>query len=420
MKKILFLVLCLIASYSYAQNMTGAWKGDIQIQGNRLPIVFHLQQNGDSLSGTWDSPAQKAFKLSFSTLRIKGDSLIATIQNLQAEYSGKFVAVDSLSGTWKQGAVSFPLSMKRHDEEDAPEKLKDEKEIIIPVAKNISISGTLISRSTTEPLVIIIAGSGPTDRDGNNPLGVSSDSYRLLAQELYDNHISTYRYDKRGIAKSSAGNMTEAAMRFTDFSNDADSIVAYFRTQGYQKIFIAGHSEGSLLGMLVAEQMNLTGYISISGAGIPADQILEQQMTGKVPGVSDSTIRRVLSEIKDGKAVNDIPEVLKPIFRPSVQPYLTSWLKYDPRMEIQRISCPILIIQGTCDVQVGVQNATDLFNAAKHATIKIIPGMSHTLKDAGKDCVNQQQTYTDPSLPVSKELVSDIVTFVKQSAERNN
>lgn len=417
MKKLLILILCCSASFTYAQEITGAWKGDVEIQGNRLPIVFHLQKSSDSLSGTWDSPAQKAFQLSFSTLKIKGDSLLATVQNLHAEYSGKFVGTDSISGTWKQGAVSFPLSLKRYHEAPAPDKLKDEQEIVIPVSDNIRISGTLLSQSVSDPLVIIIAGSGPTDRDGNNPLGVSSSSYRLLAQDLFKHHINTFRYDKRGIARSSAGNMTEAEMRFTDFSDDADSIVDYFRKKGYQKIFVAGHSEGSLLGMLVAEQMNLAGYISISGAGIPADQILEHQMAGKVPGVSDSTIRRVLSEIKDGKAVNDIPEVLKPIFRRSVQPYLTSWLKYDPRMEIQKISCPILIIQGTCDVQVEVQNATDLFNAAKHATIKIIPGMSHTLKDAGKDCVNQQQTYTDPSLPVSKELIADIVAFVKQYAQ---
>lgn len=414
MKKILLLVLFLSTTYSFAQNTTGAWKGDIEIQGNRLPIIFHLENNGDTLNGTWDSPAQKAFQLSFSTLKIKEDSLVATIQNLHAAYSGKFVSRDSLTGIWKQGTVSFPLSLKRYDAETAPEKIKDGKEVLIPVSNNINISGTLLARNTSEPLVIIIAGSGPTDRDGNNPLGVSSDAYFLLAHELYKHHISTYRYDKRGIAKSSVGKMTESEIRFTDFSNDADAIVDFFRKKGYQKLFIAGHSEGSLLGMLVAEKISLSGYISISGAGLPADQVLEKQMAGKVPGVNDSTISRIMMEIKGGKMVNDIPEVLKSIFRPSIQPYLTSWLQYDPRVEIRKINCPILIIQGTCDVQVDVDNATALFNAAKKATINIIPGMSHALKDAGIDCANQQQTYTDPSLPVSKELVADISQFIEK------
>lgn len=399
----------------FGQNITGAWKGDIEIPGTRLPIVFHLTKSADTLAGTFDSPAQNAFGLSFTSLKIKGDSLIATVENLKAEYLGKFISTDSINGIWKQGPASFPLAFKKNSETTASETNTNEKEVVIPVSKETNISGTLLSEGVQQPLVVIIAGSGPTDRNGNNPLGVSSDTYRLLAHKLFKNNISTYRYDKRGIGKSVSEKLNESDMRFDDFANDADSIVAYFRRQGYKEIFVAGHSEGSLLGMLVAQDENIDGYISISGVGMPANKILEKQLSGKIPNLSDSAINALLEQIKNGHKPDGIPAALQALFRPSIQPYLTSWFRYDPSMEIKKLHCPVLIIQGTCDVQVGVENATALFNAAKKATIKIIPQMSHTLKDAGKDCVHEKETYTDKELPLADSLAGTITSFVQSN-----
>lgn len=418
MKKILLIVFMLNTVIAFGQKITGAWKGEMEIPGTRLPLVFHLMESGDTLTGSFDSPAQSAFGLAFNSLKIKADSLIATVQNINATYLGKFVAEDSINGVWKQGMATFPLSFKWSKEVAPPEKNKDEKEIEIAASNGLTISGTFLSAGIDAPVVIIIAGSGPTDRDGNNPLGVTSDTYKMLAQALYKNHISSYRYDKRGIGKSSLKHLDESKMRFADIANDADSVVNYFRNQGYKKILIAGHSEGSLIGMLVAQKIPVAGYISISGVGVSADQILEEQLSGKIAGLSDSAIHHIVSQIKKGNMVTDIPSGLAAIFRPSVQPYLSSWFQYNPASEIKKLDCPALIIQGTCDAQVGVSNATALFNAAKMATIKIIPNMSHTLKDAGKDCVHQQETYTDRELPIDAEMVRDIVGFVRGSKKR--
>lgn len=418
MKKILLIVFMLNTVIAFGQKITGAWKGEMEIPGTRLPLVFHLMKSGDTLTGSFDSPAQSAFGLAFNSLKIKADSLIATVQNINATYLGKFVAEDSINGVWKQGMATFPLSFKWSKEVAPPEKNKDEKEIEIAASNGLTISGTFLSAGIDAPVVIIIAGSGPTDRDGNNPLGVTSDTYKMLAQALYKNHISSYRYDKRGIGKSNKEKLNESKLRFEDFANDADSVIRYFRNQGYQKVFVAGHSEGSLLGMLVAQKMKLDGYISISGVSVSADKILEEQISGQIPNLSDTAIITIIQQIKNGKIATDIPAILKPVFRPSVQPYLTSWFQYDPKVEIKKISCPVLILQGTCDIQVGVENATGLFNAAKKATIRIIPEMSHTLKDAGKDCVHQKETYTDRELPIDAEMVTDIVAFVRESERR--
>lgn len=414
MKKILLIVFMLNTVIAFGQKITGAWKGEMEIPGTRLPLVFHLMKSGDTLTGSFDSPAQSAFGLAFNSLKIKADSLIATVQNINATYLGKFVAEDSINGVWKQGMATFPLSLKWSKEIAAPAKNKDAKEIEIPAGQGVNISGTLLSRGTDEPLIIIIAGSGPTDRNGNNPLGVSSDTYKMLAESLYNDHIGTYRYDKRGIGKSSLKHLDESKMRFADIANDADSVVNYFRNQGYKKILIAGHSEGSLIGMLVAQKIPVAGYISISGVGVSADQILEEQLSGKIAGLSDSAIHHIVSQIKKGNMVTDIPSGLAAIFRPSVQPYLSSWFQYNPASEIKKLDCPALIIQGTCDAQVGVDNATALFNAAKKATIRIIPQMTHTLKDAGKECVNEKETYTNKEMQLAPGLVDAIAKFIVQ------
>lgn len=110
--------------------------------------------------------------------------------------------------------------------------------------------------------------------------------------------------------------------------------------------------------------------------------------------------------------MNDLPEMLAPLFRKSIQPYMISWMKYSPENEIKKLKCPILIIQGGCDVQVQILDAKNLKNANKKSMLDIIPNMSHTLKNAGKDCVDEQKTYTDGSMPIDQTFVEDIVKFI--------
>ncbi len=413
MKKALIPFFLLLCSFSYGQNFSGDWEGMLSVGGNKLPLVFHLK-NGDtdSLTGTWDSPMQGASGLSFTMLKTKGDSVFAEVKNIGASFTGKLVSPDSISGDWRQSGVSFPLGMKK-GKEATQSPNKNEHEIDIPAFGKIKLSGSLISKNKTNPLVIIIAGSGPTDRNGNSPLGVHADTYLQLANSLDSQNISSFRYDKRGIGKSAYSGMKESDLRFDDYVNDVDSIVQFFKRDGYSRIFLAGHSEGSLLGMIAAAKEKVNGYISVSGVGVPAGEIIKKQLSGKVGGIADSTIDRIVDNLEDGHEVKNVPAALTNIFRPSIQPYLINWFSYDPANEIKKVNCPILILQGTCDIQVGVDNAKDLYDEAKNAELKIIQNMSHVLKDAGKDCENQQRTYIDNSIPVSPELIKVIVQFVK-------
>jgi pimeloyl-ACP methyl ester carboxylesterase len=197
---------------------------------------------------------------------------------------------------------------------------------------------------------------------------------------------------------------------------DAQKIFDYLHDSlGFKNIYFIGHSEGSLIGMLASEKKKVSGYISVAGAGRPIDEILNEQMQKQpLPDSVKQQIPVIFNQLKKGQEVDKIPSDLNMLFRKSIQPYLISWLKYSPQEEIKKLRCPILILQGGCDIQVTEPDAKNLHEANKKSTLDIIPNMSHTLKNAGKDCVDQTKTYTDGSMLLDQILVKDIANFIKQ------
>jgi esterase/lipase len=288
-----------------------------------------------------------------------------------------------------------------------------EKNISI-YSKNIFIKGSLVSKNNQQKIVIILAGSGPTDRNGNSTAGVYCNAYKLLAGELTKNNIASFRFDKRGIAQSAYENFNEKDLIFDDYINDAVAIYKYLKDSlGFNKIYFAGHSEGSLIAMIAAQQTKPEGYISIAGAGRPIDEIIVEQVTKQSPPIGKQ-IDSMLYVLKTTNKVDSVPPYLMSLLRPSVQPYMLSWMKYNPQNEIKKLSCPILILQGTCDIQVMKSDAENLYNANKKSTLDIIDGMTHVLKDAEENCNDKNlKTYHDPSLPLNEKLVKDIVDFVQ-------
>ncbi len=277
------------------------------------------------------------------------------------------------------------------------------------------IDGSLINTNSKDRLAIIIAGSGPTDRNGNNPMGVNTNTYKMLAASLANNQIASIRYDKRGIGKSKLESNDESKMLFEDFINDAVSIYHYAKDSlGYQKIYFIGHSEGSLIAMIATQQTKAAGYISLSGAGNAIDKVILEQVASQ-PQEIYNQVSDILTSLKKGEQVDDVPQYLYSLFRPSIQPYMISWLKYNPTAEIKKITVPVLIINGTCDIQVKPQEAQLLFNANTKNKLVIINKMTHTLKDTSDDCDDAgMKTYTDNTLPLNTQLVTEIVQFILQ------
>ena len=267
------------------------------------------------------------------------------------------------------------------------------------------------------PVVIIIAGSGPTDMNGNTiGAGITNNSLLYLAQELVNNGIATVRYDKRGIGKSTAAGTKEEDLRFDHYIEDAamwaDKLAGDSR---FSKVIIAGHSEGSLIGMVAANRSKaVKGYISISGCGCPAYEILEKQMQAQPAQIQEESAA-ICKELREGRTVEQVPFYLAALYRQSVQPYLISWFAYNPAVEIAKLDIPVLILQGDKDIQVGVEEAEKLHAAHQASSMYVVKDMNHVLKQCGtNDRMAQLATYSNPQLPIKPELISHIVEFIRE------
>jgi pimeloyl-ACP methyl ester carboxylesterase len=285
-----------------------------------------------------------------------------------------------------------------------------EKEVVLHTLSG-DIYGTQLAPANFKklPVALIIAGSGPTDRDGNNP-SMKNNSLKLLAAELAKKGIASLRYDKRGIAKSSAAGKTEADLRFNDYVDDARQWVTLLEAdKRFSKVIIIGHSEGSLIGMMAAKEANQ--FISIAGAGQSADLILKKQLMNQPPMIQNICIP-IIDSLKKEKTVDSVPKMIYSLFRPSVQPYMISWFKYDPQTEIKKLKIPTLIVQGTNDIQVTVEDAKYLSEANPKAKLVLINNMNHILRIIEGDRKANMESYTKGDVPIATELVEKIAIFI--------
>lgn len=291
-----------------------------------------------------------------------------------------------------------------------------EKNIILTTPTG-EIHGILLMPDNEEPcpLVIIIAGSGPTDMNGNT-IGseLQNNSLKMLAEGLAAKGIASLRYDKRGIGKSQAAIMSEEELRFEHYIDDAaawaDMLSADKR---FSTIAIAGHSEGSLIGMVAAQKSTaVKAYISIAGCGRPAHEVIEEQLNPQPEQVRNEAAA-INRELLQGRIVEDVPNYLAALYRKSVQPYLISWFRYNPAKEIAKLKIPVLILQGDKDIQVGVKEAERLYLARMFSSFYIIEGMNHVLKHCeGNDKLSQLEAYQSPTMPIKQELIEHIARFL--------
>ena len=281
-----------------------------------------------------------------------------------------------------------------------------------------TLQGTLLMPSDIEPLqaVLIVAGSGPTGRDGNSALlPGKNDSLKLLAEALAERGIASVRYDKRGIAESTDAGYDEAALRFDTYVEDATAWTQQLKAdERFASVTVLGHSEGSLVGMLAVQRSDADRFISVAGAASRASDLLREQTSGQLPPELQAESEQVLTALEAGKTTADVPDALSALYRPSVQPYLISWFNYVPAQEITKLNVPTLIVQGTTDIQIRVEEAQMLGQAKPEATVRVIEGMNHVLKPVPANLVQQQSSYTDSSLPLAPTLVEEIVSFIEE------
>jgi len=296
------------------------------------------------------------------------------------------------------------------------------KEICINTEK-CKIYGTLKVPKTKEkvPVALIIAGSGPTDRNCNSPsVGLNCNSYKILSDSLNKYGIATLCYDKRGIAKS-VTKQTENEVLFEHFAEDAKAWIEFLSQDSrFSEIVVIGHSEGSLVGMLACQNNHkVSKFISIAGIGSSADEMLKEQSSKQLESMPElkKQFFYCLDELKQGRLLEKVPAEFSVFFRPSGQPYLISLFKYNPQEEIAKLKIPVLILQGDMDIQVSEDEAELLHEANPNAKKVIIENMNHVLKNSETIDLNEQlkDSYNNPNSAVNKELVKEIIFFYVNS-----
>lgn len=282
---------------------------------------------------------------------------------------------------------------------------------------NGELFGSLLlpKSDTPVPVVLIISGSGPTDRDGNNPDGGRTDSLKRLAWVLAKHNIASVRYDKRGVAASLAAAPDERNLTVEGYVADAEAWGRKLKTDPrFGQLILLGHSEGALIATLAAPDVDAAAVISMSGSARPIDQVLREQLARSLPPPLMLRSNELLDSLKAGKTDDNVPPPLQAIFRPSVQPYLISLFRQDPAAAFARLKMPALIIQGSNDMQVGINDARLLKAAKPNAELALIEGMNHVLRIVPNDVKRQLASYKDPNLPLAAELGTRILGFIDE------
>jgi len=293
--------------------------------------------------------------------------------------------------------------------QDLPKNFTEKEWQMGPLGGMLTIPHQPIS---TDTAVLIIGGSGPTDRDGNQAM-MQNNSLRFLAEGWSDSGFSVLRIDKRGVGASASAAVQEADIRFTDFVADAVAWGHELQAHGYLNLVLAGHSEGALIAALAAQQLSgVIGVLSLSGAGRPAAEVIRSQLMNQPKEVQEWAFP-VLDSLVQGKQVPEVSPWLWTLFRPSVQPYLISWFALDPADELARLEVPVLVAQGDQDLQVTMEDAEILAQANKLAVLASITGMNHVLKQVIEgDVQDNVKSYTDPLRPIHPELLQRTLMFL--------
>lgn len=456
MKTFSILLITFLVSFSLtAQEIAGQWNGALKVQGTQLRLVFNVTKTDNGFSSTMDSPDQGAKGIPTTTTSFENSILKITIENAKIEYIGTLGNDNIIVGTFKQGGQTFPMNLSKEIIEK--EKLLRPQEptktysyysedITFENKKaGISLAGTLTlpKKEGVFPVVILISGSGPQNRDeeilGHKP-------FLVLSDYLTKNGIAVLRYDDRGTAFSKGDFKTATS---ADFATDVESAIEYLKNRkeiNKKKIGLIGHSEGGLIAPMVASKSKDVAFIILlAGTGIQGDQLLllQQKLIGKVSGVSDEDLKKneltnrkafdivnkstsleqlkadltafILQEVKDNpnaekpQGMTD-DDFVKMQVNQIANPWMQFFIKYNPALALTKVKCPVLVINGEKDLQVPAKENLDAIKKAltkggnKKVTIKEMPNLNHLFQECKTGSPDEyatiEQTFSPTALTV--------------------
>lgn len=293
--------------------------------------------------------------------------------------------------------------------------------LFAPVATPVELPGQpapihgtlLVPEGETRATALLIAGSGPTDRDGNSPVGVMGGVYKAMAEGLAERGIASVRYDKRGIAASQAAGLDESALTFDTFIDDARRWVRQTaEQQGVPCVWLIGHSEGALIAQAAAaDNPQVCGLVLLSPVATRANVEIRRQLSGQ-PEAVKAMIEPIMSELEAGRTVAEVHPGLAALFRPSLQPYLISYFVVDPQALLKDYDRPVMLAHGSTDIQVSPDHTDTLAALKPEATRVIFEGLNHVLKPAPEDRTGNLATYGNSAIGLGDAVAPAVADFI--------
>jgi pimeloyl-ACP methyl ester carboxylesterase len=281
----------------------------------------------------------------------------------------------------------------------------------------LELGGTLTvprGASGAAPVVVIIAGSGPTDRNGNSMMGIRPNSYAQLAWRLAERGIASLRYDKRGMP-GTKGVVDMPHLTLDDFAADARAAAeSLMRDSRFSRVVLLGHSEGAALALIAArESPKVAGVISVSGLGRPLGVVMREQLSRQIDSATLVRYDTAMAQYLRGEQPKDAPPMLGPLFVPVNQTFLKSLAAFDPPAAIRAVRQAVLIVQGGRDLQVTALDAERLHAARPDAQLVVVPLANHVLKQASDTTlIGQMPAYQNPTLPIMPDVVNAIADWI--------
>ncbi len=459
MNKLITLFLCIITFQNQAQEITGDWYGKLDIQGTKLEFVLHISKENNLLTSTFDSPDQKVFGIPVTETVFENNILRFAIPEGKIQYEGTWQNDGTISGGFNQGGMKLPLHFSRTKNE-APKRPQEPqppfdyviKEVTFENKKdNVSLAGTLTlpSKGKNFPVVILISGSGPQDRNeevlGHKPFWV-------IADFLTKNGIAVLRYDDRGVAQSTGDFATATS---EDFAKDTQAAVAFLKQIpeiNPKKISLIGHSEGGLIAPIVAaNNPEINNLVLLAGPGVSGEKILLEQnyLSAKLQGIPEEQLAEnrklnqlVFDKFKNEKDLNVIKNKLRPVLKTVIEnqigeadipeseiqkmvekeintiatPWFQFFLTYDPEISLSKVRCPVLILNGEKDFQVpskmnieAIENILSKSGNKKYQSVEF-PNMNHLFQVCNTGSLEEYQLIEETINPL---VLDTILTWLK-------
>lgn len=449
-----------------AQNkITGSWNGILEVQGMPLRLVFHIMDTDNGLVTTMDSPDQGARGISVTSTMFEYPTLKLLVSSARIEYVGE-LSGNMITGAFKQGGQEFPLNLTKEDVDSKSISLKPQEptQPYVYYTENIkfknydsglNLAGTLSlpTKDGRYPVVVLISGSGPQDRDGEV---MGHKPFLVISDYLTKNGIGVLRYDKRGVG-GSEGDFRSATSK--DFASDASSAVSYLKTRkdiDPKKIGLIGHSEGGLIApMVAAKSADISYVVLLAAPGVRGEQLLlkQQEMIGRASGASEQEIEKslkinsklfemVMSSDEDVETLrSDLKKQLMNALKNDLKskpeemsvdqfldfkinqitnPWILYFLKYDPTLALQNVKCPVLALNGTKDLQVSSEENIKAIKSAlkkggnKKVTTEEIEGVNHLFQECTTGLPHEYGKINQTFSPIVLEKVSTWVTEINR------